>query len=173
MGKVCAMEYDNCRRISKCSTQYDRSDPAEIQELKDEVEKRNAEIEKLNSDIAQWAIEKENWNKTQNHLKDLIKTNNSKARAKATRMEQEKEALEQSIKKLEEDIAVLTAERDTLQVELSGAAARQPGEELLKEVETLRAKYDALEKTLEEERKAKASAGDDQVKIVSQKPGYP
>ena len=79
-------------------------------------------------------------------------------------METERTELEQSMKKLEESVKVLTAERDPLKVEGPARQAREA--ELLKEVETLRTKYAALEKTLSEAKSSASSSAEDQIKIV-------
>ena len=122
------------------------------------------EVQNLTQERDQLLKEKEQWTTTHNNLKTLIRDNNTKARNKAARMETERTELEQSMKKLEESVKVLTAERDALKVEGPARQAREA--ELLKEVETLRAKYAALEKTLSEAKSSASSSAEDQIKIV-------
>ncbi|KAG2753160.1 hypothetical protein P692DRAFT_20797402 [Suillus brevipes Sb2] len=148
-------------RNAQLLSKYDRTDPAEIQTLKDEIEtlkSQKADVEKLAAEREERA------NTIQARLsrleanfrthKDSNSKNVDKFKSSLGVLNNEKSQLNATISELEGKIKTLTAERDALRTTSAPDASQQ----LKSQLETLRQEKVALEQALANERAAKAQA---------------
>ncbi|KAG2147462.1 uncharacterized protein EDB93DRAFT_1147386 [Suillus bovinus] len=148
-------------RNAQLLSKYDRTDPAEIQTLKDEIETlktQKAGAEKLAAEHEERA------NTIQARLSRLEanfrmhKDSNTKSvdkfKSSLGLLNNEKSQLTATVNELEGKIKTLTAERDTLRT----ASASDASQQLNSQLETLRQEKAALEQALANERAVKAQA---------------
>ncbi|KAG1824960.1 hypothetical protein EV424DRAFT_710307 [Suillus variegatus] len=148
-------------RNAQLLSKYDRTDPAEIQTLKDEIETlktQKADVEKLATEHEERA------NTIQARLsrleanfrthKDSNTKNVDKFKSSLGLLNSEKSQLNATVNELEGKIKTLTAERDALRTTSASDASQQ----LNSQLETLRQEKVALEQALANERAVKAQA---------------
>ncbi|KAG1718379.1 hypothetical protein EDB19DRAFT_2046239 [Suillus lakei] len=148
-------------RNAQLLSKYDRTDPAEIQTLKDEIETlktQKADAEKLAAEREEQA------NTIQARLsrleanfrihKDNNTKNVEKFKSSLGLLNSEKSQLNATVSELEGKIKTLTAERDALRTTSAPDASQQ----LIPQLETLRQEKATLEQALASERAAKAQA---------------
>ncbi|KAG1780540.1 hypothetical protein EV702DRAFT_1078352 [Suillus placidus] len=148
-------------RNAQLLSKYDRTDPAEIQNLKDEIETlktQKADAEKLAAEREERA------NTIQARLsrlevnfrshKDINAKNVDKFKSNLGLLNSEKSQLTATVSELEGKIKTLTAERDVLRTTPAPDASQQ----LNSQLETLRQEKITLEQALDHERAAKAQA---------------
>ncbi|KAG1766147.1 hypothetical protein EDD22DRAFT_978513 [Suillus occidentalis] len=132
-------------RNAQLLSKYDRTDPAEIQTLKDEIEtlktqKADSRLSRLEANF-------------RTH-KDSNSKNVDKFKSSLGLLNNEKSQLNTTINELEGKIKTLTAERDALRTTSAPDASQQ----LKLQLETLRQEKVTLEQALANERAAKAQA---------------
>lgn len=156
-GESCRWQERNAQLLSK----YDRTDPAEIQTLKDEIESlknQKADAEKLAAEREERA------NTIQARLsrleanfrthKDNNTKNVDKFKSSLGLLNSEKSQLNATVSELEGKIKTLTAERDALRTTSTPDGSQQ----LNSQLETLRQEKVALEQALANEKAMKAQA---------------
>ncbi|KAL4250041.1 hypothetical protein ABKN59_004926 [Abortiporus biennis] len=127
-------------RNTQLLTKYDRIDPAEMQSLKDEIDRLKAEIAETQKNAAESA---------------------QKAHAQYTKAvnigRQNNDTFKRKIQGYEATIKEITAERDALKSEVEANASRkvQEAQDAKQQLDALRAEKETLEKALEQ---AKATA---------------
>ncbi|KAH9936573.1 uncharacterized protein B0H18DRAFT_974482 [Fomitopsis serialis] len=145
-------------RNSQLLSKYDRIDPAEVQSLKDEIDR----IKAAKEDMENSAKERDERSvqlqekltaaeASIRHLKDIGQKNNQKYRATFERFDTTKAQLNAQITELQTGLETVTAERDQLK-------AQPQEQELTQQLEMLRSEKAALEKALADERTAHSSA---------------
>jgi nucleoprotein TPR len=161
-------------RNAQLLSKYDRTDPAEIQTLKDEIETlktQKANVEKLAAEHEERA------NTIQARLsrlevnfrmhKESNKSSVEKFKSNLGLLNNEKSQLNATISELEGKVKTLTAERDTLRTTSAPDASQQ----LNSQLETLRQEKVTLEQALANERAAKfrapAEASSDQAAVIA------
>jgi nucleoprotein TPR len=161
-------------RNAQLLSKYDRTDPAEIQTLKDEIETlktQKANVEKLAAEHEERA------NTIQARLsrleanfrmhKESNKSSVEKFKSNLGLLNSEKSQLNATISELEGKVKTLTAERDALRTTSAPDASQQ----LNSQLETLRQEKVTLEQALANERAAKfrapAEASPDQAAVIA------
>ncbi|TFY64347.1 hypothetical protein EVJ58_g2677 [Rhodofomes roseus] len=159
---------DESRRWKERNTQllskYDRIDPAEVQSLKDEIERIKAakgEMENVvrERDEQLTQLQEKACDTTIKNQREIGQKNNQKYRASFEQFTATKAELNGQITQLQTELQTVTAERDQLKSQ-PPAISPDPSkeQELTQQLESLRSEKDALEKALADERAAHSSA---------------
>ncbi|KAG2344469.1 hypothetical protein BDR05DRAFT_975520 [Suillus weaverae] len=144
-------------RNAQLLSKYDRTDPAEIQTLKDEIETlktQKAGAEKLAAEREERANTIQARSQALTSHKDINSKNVDKFKSNLGLLNSEKSQLTATVSELEGKIKTLTAERDVLRTTPAPDASQQ----LNSQLETLRQEKITLEQALAHERAAKAQA---------------
>ncbi|PCH39913.1 hypothetical protein WOLCODRAFT_88363 [Wolfiporia cocos MD-104 SS10] len=154
-------------RNAQLLSKYDRIDPAEMQSLKEEIERLSTVKEEFEKNVAERDQQLAAQTERIAHMESVIQKhkevgqrNNQISKSRFAQYEAQIAELNTKTSSLEEELKLVTAERDQLQTRTStDSSATVPREqELSRELDALRAEKESLERTLAEERAAHASA---------------
>ncbi|KZT67236.1 hypothetical protein DAEQUDRAFT_729270 [Daedalea quercina L-15889] len=149
-------------RNSQLLSKYDRIDPAEVQSLRDEIERIKASKEETESAVkerderlVQLQEKLTTADATIRHQKEIGQKNNQKYRTSFDQFGAARAQFNAQIAQLQSELQTVTAERDQLKAQPQAAPADSSREqELTQQLESLRSEKAAVEKTLADERTA-------------------
>ncbi|KAI0736332.1 hypothetical protein C8Q72DRAFT_803970 [Fomitopsis betulina] len=155
-------------RNAQLLSKYDRIDPAEVQSLKDEIERMKATKEEAENVVKEHEERVNQLNEklaaseiTIRNQRDIGQKNNQKYRSSFEQFSTTKAQLNEQINQLQTDLQAVTAERDQLKAQPPALPVDTSREQdLTQQLEALHSEKAALEKTLADERAAHSEDAD-------------
>ncbi|CCM06215.1 uncharacterized protein FIBRA_08460 [Fibroporia radiculosa] len=161
-------------RNSQLLSKYDRIDPAEVQSLKDEIERLKVQKDELEKAISErdqrLTVQDEkavSMQRTIDRNKEIGIQNNQKFRASFERFNAEKAQMTSEIDGLKAQIQALTSERDELKDRSRSAPTMASVHDLSEEVDALRRDKVTLEQSLADAQSRQASFNDVEATIAT------